>query len=191
MREASGCRTVTDTDSYAFFKPIKRQRGDDRGTIKGIMDFSFPKHYTTGTLNSEDLSFFYYDIGMDNLQGWPKTYDWATVVEEFKKELDIESCTSAQISAEFVQNKIRFTVSNQKNSDNGSKAAAFFRHLRNAFAHYHIVREGENFVFLDGGKNITMRGFVNVELLKNFCFRCFDMREKIITDLEESNNSPI
>ena len=33
MREASIRRTVTDTDSYAFlvYKPIKCQRGDDRG----------------------------------------------------------------------------------------------------------------------------------------------------------------
>ncbi|MDE6315892.1 MAG: hypothetical protein K2L71_05440 [Muribaculaceae bacterium] len=39
MREASSSRTVTDTDSYAFFfyKPIKRQREDDRGTPKIIM----------------------------------------------------------------------------------------------------------------------------------------------------------
>ena len=35
MREASGCRTVTDTDSYAFplYKPIQRRREDDRGNL--------------------------------------------------------------------------------------------------------------------------------------------------------------
>lgn len=34
MREASGCRTVTDTDSYAFsFINQSRQREDDRGII--------------------------------------------------------------------------------------------------------------------------------------------------------------
>ena len=31
MREASDCRTATDTDSYAFLFQIKRQREDDRG----------------------------------------------------------------------------------------------------------------------------------------------------------------
>ena len=31
MRESSNRRTVTDTDSYAFFVQQKRQRGDDRG----------------------------------------------------------------------------------------------------------------------------------------------------------------
>lgn len=32
MREASDCRTVTDTDSYAFRFSTNRQRGEDRGT---------------------------------------------------------------------------------------------------------------------------------------------------------------
>lgn len=151
------------------------------------MYFSFPKHVTTGILNHDDLIFFYYDIGLDNFQDWPKAYDWDIVVEEFKNELDIESCTSAQIDTDFVQNKIRFTVSNQKNSDNGSKSAAFFRHLRNAFAHYSVVREGENYILSDGVKNTTLHGLVNVELLKKFCFRFFDIREKITKEFEDIN----
>ena len=152
------------------------------------MDFTIPDHHETGVLNGSDLSFFYYDIGLDNLQGWPLIYDWDTVVEEFKEELDIDTCTSTRISTEFVQNRIRFTVSNHKNSDNGSKAAAFFRHLRNAFAHYHVVREGENYVLTDGTNNTTMRGLVNAELLKKFCFRFFDVREKILNNVENTNN---
>lgn len=151
------------------------------------MNFTIPKHYTTGTLNGNDLIFFYYDIGQDNLQGWPEVYDWDTVVDEFKNSLDIQSCSSDQIDADFVQNKIRFTVSNQKNSDNGSKPLAFFRHLRNAFAHYHIVREGENFILTDRSNNMTMRGLVNAELLKQFCFRFFDMRQKIIDENNVNN----
>lgn len=147
------------------------------------MELKIPDHLKTGVLNGDDLTFFYYDIGLDNLQGWPLFYDWDTVVEEFKKELDIDACTSNQIGTQFVQNKIRFTVSSQKNSDNGSKSAAFFRHLRNAFAHYHIVREGENFVLTDGTKKTTMRGLVKAELLKKFCFRFFDIREKILTNI--------
>lgn len=155
------------------------------------MDFTFPIHYTTGILNGEDLIFFYYDIGLDNLQGWPSAYDWDAVVEEFKGELDIDICASTQISTEFVQNRIQFTVPNLKNSGSSSKSAAFFRHLRNAFAHYHVVREGENYVFTDGKKNATMRGLVNAELLKKFCFRFFDSREKILNDIENTNNPTI
>ena len=38
MREASECRTVTDTDSYAFCFITNRQRGEDRGTRKNKME---------------------------------------------------------------------------------------------------------------------------------------------------------
>lgn len=155
------------------------------------MDFKIPDHYKTGILNGNDLTFFYYDIGLDNLQRWPLVYDWDTVIEDFKGELDIESCTAAQIESNFTPNKIRFTVSNRKDSDNGSKSAAFFRHLRNAFAHYHIVREGENYVLTDGTNPTTMRGLVNAELLKKFCFRFFEIREKILNDLENANTPNI
>jgi len=152
------------------------------------MDFKFPEHCQTGVLTGDDLTFFYYDIGLDHLQGWPGVYEWDAVVEEFRGLLDIETCTAAQIGTDFVQNKIRFTVSHRKDSDNGSKSAAFFRHLRNAFAHYHVVREGENFVLTDGNKNTTMRGLVNADLLKKFCFRFMDIREKILNDIENANN---
>ena len=152
------------------------------------MDFSIPKHFTTGVLNGDDLRFFYYDIGMDNLQGWPEVYDWNSVVSEFNGILDIDACTANQMPENFIENHIRFTVSNQKHSDNSSKSAAFFRHLRNAFAHYNIVREGDNYVLTDGTKSTTMRGFVNAELLKKFCFRFFDHREEFINNHENSNN---
>lgn len=158
------------------------------GNIKK-MDFSFPEHYTTGLLNGDDLTFFYYDVGLDNLQGWPEVYDWDSVVEEFKNSLNIDTCIAVQIPKDFVQNTIRFNVSDDK--DNGSKSAAFFRHLRNAFAHYNIVREGENYILTDGQKNTTMRGLVNAELLKKFCFRFFDIREEILNDYEDSHNPTI
>lgn len=155
------------------------------------MYFKIPDHYETGLLNGDDLTFFYYDIGLDNLQGWPLVYDWDAIIEEFRGVLDIDTCTEAQIGTEFAPNKIRFTVSNRKDSDNGSKSAAFFRHLRNAFAHYHIVREGGNYVLTDGTNKTTMRGLVNAELLKKFCFRFFDIREKILNDLENVNTPTI
>ncbi len=156
------------------------------------MDFSFPAHSTTGVLNGDDLTFFYYDIGLDNLQSWPDAYDWDSVVSEFKGRLDIEACTSDQMPKDFVPNTIRFTVPDNKSPGNESKAAAFFRHLRNVFAHYRVAREGDNYVLYDdNGHAPTMRGFVNTELLKRFCFSFFDLRDKIINDLEISNNPNI
>ena len=145
------------------------------------MDFSIPEHFTSGVLNGDDLIFFYYDICLNNLQDLPEEYDWDSMVEEFKGLLDNDTCNPGQVDENFVLNRIRFTVSNQKNSDNGSKPAAFFRHLRNAFAHYHVVREGENYVIVDKTeKHITMQGLINAELLKAFCFRCFELREQLM-----------
>lgn len=158
-----------------------------------MMDFSFPEHCTTGVLNADDLKFFYYDIGLDNLQKWPDVYDWDSVISEFH-ELNVEVHESfiKENDKELILNKIKFYVYKPKNSPKKgeSTAAAFFRHLRNAFAHYHIAREGENLVIFDKrGKRTTMIGLVNAELLKQFCFRFFDMRENIINNLEGSYSS--
>lgn len=155
-----------------------------------IMKFSFPKHYTTGLLGGDDLTFFYYDIGLDNFQGWPDIYDWDAITDEFKEVLDIDTCLPNEIDADFERNKIRFTVSSDEASRSASKSAAFFRHLRNAFSHYNIVREGDDFVLTDNNKkNMTMRGLVNADLLKKFCFRFFDEREAIINANEQSENT--
>ena len=151
------------------------------------MNFTFRKHETTGILNDEDLRFFYYDIGVDNLQRLPFLYDWDTVVNEFKNELDVDSCKSQEIDYNFVQNRIRFTVCDKKNIDNDSKSAAFFRHLRNAFAYYSIVREGENFILTDGDNTCSMCGLVNAELLKKFYFRFFDIREEFTRKYENQS----
>lgn len=140
--------------------------------------FDFSKHFTNGILNPDDLKFFYYDIGKENIGDTPFLYEWDAVVNEFSDVLDIDSCSKKQIDKEFVQNKIRFTISAKEKK---SKAAAFFRHLRNAFAHYHIERDGENYRLIDKDPKdakITMRGLVKAELLKKVCFSFFDQREK-------------
>ena len=155
------------------------------------MDFTLSKHPTTGVLSGDDLVFFYYDIGLDHLQGWPATYDWNAIVNEFKGLVDIDTCTEDQIPEHFEYNTIKFCVSNNIDIDNGSKSAAFFRHLRNAFAHYSIVREGANYRIIDGQKKITMRGLVNADVMKNFCFRFFDIREKIIKEDEDLKQTMI
>ena len=142
--------------------------------------FDFSKHFTNAILNPDDLKFFYYDIGKDNMDGAPFLYDWDAVVNEFSDVLDIDSCSKEQIDKEFVQNKIRFTISAKEKEP---KAAAFFRHLRNAFAHYHIERDGENYCLIDKDPQdaqITMRGLVKAEILKKFCFRFFEQRDEMI-----------
>lgn len=155
------------------------------------MDFSIPAHPTTGILNGDDLLFFYYDIGIENLQDWSKVYDWDSVVAKFDGLLDIDACSIDQIPEHYTQNKIRFTVFNDETSGDEPKAAAFFRHLRNAFAHYHIIREGDNYILTDMAHKTTMRGLVNADLLKRFCYSFFEIRESIITDTANSNQPPL
>lgn len=153
------------------------------------MDFKIPDHNRNGVLIGDDLIFFYYDIGLDNLQGWPFAYDWETVINEFKDVLDISPCDKNDIPNQLVDNQIRFTVSQEKSSDNGSKSCAFFRHLRNAFAHYNVTRQGEWYFLSDySGKEKTMYGKIKASLLKEFCFRFFDKRDKIQTVIENANN---
>lgn len=154
------------------------------------MDFKIPGHHNTGVLNGDDLIFFYYDIGLDNLQGWPLSYDWEPVVNEYKDLVDIASCDKSDIPERLMDNQIRFTVSPKK--DNGSKTCAFFRHLRNAFAHYRVTRNGEWYILSDySGKDKSMYGKIKASLLKEFCFRFFDLRDKILNDMENANNPTI
>lgn len=156
------------------------------------MDFKIPGHHDTGVLNGDDLIFFYYDIGLDNLQGWPLSYDWEPVVNEYKDLVDIASCDKSDIPEQLMDNQIRFTVSTEKDSDNGSTTCAFFRHLRNAFAHYRVTRNGEWYILSDySGKDKSMYGKIKASLLKEFCFRFFDLREKNINDMENANNPTI
>ena len=147
------------------------------------MDFNIPDHSSRGYLNYEDLSFFYYDIGLDNLAGLPNVYDWDAVMNQFAGVIDIDSCAEGQVPNEYQQNVIRFTLCA---GDNGSKSSALFRHLRNAFSHYRINREGDNFTLTDqisGG--LTMRGLINAELLKKICFKFFEQRDAILNNLED------
>ena len=152
------------------------------------MDFTFPQHYPHGILNGDDLKFFYYDIGEDNLQGWPDVYDWNKVISKFHEIIDIDVCDNSNIPPEFKDNYIRFSIDQQK--DNGSIASAFFRHLRNAFSHYRIIRVGKWYEITDiNGNKYSMRGKIEADLLKEFCFNLFDQREALINPRNNSNNS--
>lgn len=147
------------------------------------MDFTIPSHYQNGVLNNDDLNFFYYDIGLESMQGRLILADWDEVVKEFECRVDIASCTDNIPNEDNMKdNTIRFSVSSFQNSDNGSLSSAFFRHLRNAFAHYRIRRVGDFFLICDKsekGKN-TMCGKINADLLKEFCFKFFEKCEDII-----------
>ena len=70
------------------------------------------------------------------------------------------------------KDKIYFSV-----SENETIPLAFFRHLRNAFAHHRIVRCCEYLHIEDiQGKDLTMKGLVKFKDLKELCFLFFDQR---------------
>ena len=84
------------------------------------------------------------------------------------------------------ENRLYFVVDK---IDKNNKAIAFFRHLRNAFAHFRIVREGEWLNIMDGvwrGKEKdkywekTMIGLIKYEDLKELCFIFFKQGDKLI-----------
>lgn len=152
------------------------------------MDFTLRTNFTHGSLGGDDLTFFYYDIGQDHLQSWPKCYDWNAVVLKYKKSIDIQECDKKDIPDEFKDNVIRFYVSKSIQSDNGNIACAFFRHLRNAFSHYRIIRRKDYYDITDCNDKgeITMRGRVKADLLKEFCFCFFDQREEILKSIDNS-----
>lgn len=146
------------------------------------MNFAIKEFETTGYLSGDDLIFFYYDIGLDNLQGFPSLYDWDKNIAEFENVLDIKPCELKDMPDKVDKNCIRFTVSENPQCDNNNIAMAFFRHLRNAFSHYSITENKSFFHIIDNnGTNCTMLGIVQRDLLKQFCFRFFDQREDIYT----------
>ena len=153
------------------------------------MDFTFPEHYPNGILYGDDLSFFYHDIGRDKLQGLPDVYAWNSVVSNYQGIIDIGICNNANIPEEYKDNFMRFSVDMQK--DNGSTVSAFFRHLKNAFSHHRIVRIGEWYEITDKNLNddLTFRGRIRADLLKELCFKFFEQREEIINSIDNQKLS--
>lgn len=133
-------------------------------------DFSIPDFRPNGYLKGNDLRFFYYDIGLENLQGNPIGYEWETILEDFHNQfgLDIQICRKSVIPTIINLNAIRLTI-----GDKESESEAFFRHLRNAFSHYRVARVNDEYHIKDIDKqyDVTMIGRVKVDVLQQFCFR--------------------
>ncbi len=143
-------------------------------------------------LSAEEVHFFYYDIMRNQENSIQCVYDWNNDIQNYldSKGIVVE-VRDINVFPEFIEkNRIYFAV--DKN-DKNNKAVAFFRHLRNAFAHFRIVREGEYLYITDGswkGKEKdkylekTMIGLIKYEDLKELCFLFFKQGDKFI---EENN----
>ena len=141
-----------------------------------------------GLLSPEDVYLFYYDIGVDSEMGHSFIYSWNNDVEAFIKgeKLVIDSCDATIIPSSFNENEIFFTIGDE---DEGNKAVAFFRHLRNAFSHYHIGLSGEYFCMKDfrkDGVTVTMIGKIHRMLFKELIY--VFLMQKAKTEEEMNNN---
>ena len=136
----------------------------------------------------EDLKFFYYDIAYETQLGEPRFYDWKKVLSEFSGLIEVECCDQSKISNQLTDNKIQYTISN----DDSGEAEAFFRHLRNSFAHFSIFRDGEFFIIQDSnGKKLTMNGKINAELLVQFCYRLKDLHSEFLDNITQNQQPTI
>ena len=143
-------------------------------------DFSIPDHPTYSFLYPEDLKFFYYDINFAKDCGILEEDSWEKVMKEFNEKTDITVCEKIVIPSEVLPNTIRFTKRN-----NELEIDAFFRHLRNAFAHYRIHRIGDSFYIEDRNRrhNITAIGKIECKLLKEICFKYSDSTNPLMESL--------
>ena len=117
-----------------------------------------------GILSPEDLKLFYYEVGLSSQMGQTDIYEWNKEIDEFLKKVGVvvNVCPDGTITNQYVDNTISMTESTGE-----TKGVAFFRHLRNAFAHFHIQRYGDCFYLKDIiGNKITMIGCVKIVDLK-------------------------
>ena len=151
------------------------------------MDYTVPE-YRKNILSPEEVHFFYYDIMNNAEDSIQFIYDWNNDVQDYltSKGIVVEVREINDFPKIVEENRLYFVVDK---IDKNNKAIAFFRHLRNAFAHFRLVREGEWLNIMDGvwrGKEKdkywekTMIGLIKYEDLKELCFIFFKQGDKLI-----------
>jgi len=142
------------------------------------LDFTIPADSNNGVLSPNDLRFFYYDIGLDNLSGIPVVYEENEEANNFiiSKHLTIDTVEKDLLPAEYQEGSILFTTG----TSDKSKMDALFRHLRNAFSHYRINRCGDYFLMKDYNQSgtMTMIGKIKCDDFFEYCYLLFKQREK-------------
>lgn len=135
-----------------------------------------------GILLPDEVNFFCCDIMRDVEDNIQAIYEWNGEIENFfyEKGIKIEVMEKGEIPQNIEKNVMFFSIYQDE-----SKPIAFFRHLRNAFAHHRIVHCGEYLNIEDAqGDSLTMKGSIKFQDLKELCFLFFDQR----TQFEMTNN---
>lgn len=147
------------------------------------MDFDYTfKILPRGILSPNEVHFFYYDVMRDMGDNTQAIYEWNDEIEKFLngKGIKVEVMEKGTIPQTVEKDVMFFSTAQDE-----SKPKAFFRHLRNAFAHHQIVHCGEDIQCEDIQGNVfTMKGLVKFQDLKELCFLFFDQRTKF----EENSN---
>jgi hypothetical protein len=108
--------------------------------MKENLEFASLQDNAGGLLSPDDVRLFYYDIAFDGEKNNLFPYVWNAEVQSYvdREEIIVEEKEKKDIPQCFAENTIFMTV-----NDNEDKAMALFRHLRNAFSHYRINRNGD------------------------------------------------
>lgn len=149
-----------------------------------VFNFSSLADYHLNVLNPNDLNLFYYDISLDVYSGCSSSYSWSKDVEDYlsSKGVIVEGGENYDVPSYFEDNKIYFSMIDE---DNSNKAAAFYRHLRNSFAHYNIGRGGSYFFmkdYLKDGVSLSMIGKIDVKLFEGLISIFFGQKENTEKD---------
>lgn len=134
-----------------------------------------------GILSPDEVHFFYYDIMRDLEDTIQAIYEWNGEIENFfyEKGIKVEVMKKGDIPQNIEKNVMFFSTYQDE-----SKPIAFFRHLRNTFAHHRITHSGEYLHFEDtNGTDLTMIGLIKFQDLKELCFLFFGQR----SELEKNN----
>lgn len=156
------------------------------------LDYTFNNLPMKGRLTSDEVYFFYYDVMLNTEDSACNVFEWDENIQNFveSKKLTINNVES--ISGENINdNCIYFLIDPKRDGTN--KALAFFNHLRNAFAHFQIIHNGEFILLKDCIKSknkpetITMLGKIKYEDLKKLCILFLNQNQKLIEEDESPN----
>lgn len=143
-----------------------------------------------GLLPPEYVSFFYYDICIDKETDYHHFYDWSIEVEDFLKRNNtlIEVKDEKDLPPTVKENEVYFSFVKE---DSQNKAAAFFRHLRNAFSHFSIGYNDrylclKDHYFSDNKpKEMTMIGKIDKDIFKGLIDIFFKQKSEIVEKQNE------
>ncbi|WP_302558995.1 hypothetical protein [Phocaeicola coprocola] len=132
-------------------------------------------------LSAEELHFFYYDVMRNTEDNIQFIYDWNNDIQNYltNKGIVIEIKDKDSLPLKVDKDSLYFTIGE---NDKNNKAAAFFRHLRNAFVHFRIVHEDKYLKIEDISKEKSMIGKIKYEDLKELCFLFFEQKDKFISE---------